>query len=234
MASLSIAPGYGAEQRRGPKIDWLLVLATCILITVGLMSLYSEGMTHDSGANFRKQLLNTAIGLVPFSIFAFVPPRIWRRIAGNVIYAINILALMFVLVKGVSKNGSERWIQLGSLQVQPSELAKILLVLTLASFYSRRQDSIQKISTFGLGILHVFVPAVLVLMQPHLGAAMVMVVTWFAISSVAGVPGKFMALATGVALGGACAVGGHRDFRADLHQAASSIPVEADTGDVFE
>ncbi len=197
MASLTRESGYGVEQRRGPRIDWLLLLATCILIVVGMMSLYSEGVTHDGGANFRTQLRNTFIGLVPFSIFAFTPPRIWMR-AVNLIYSVNVITLITVLVHGAHKKGAERWIQLGPVQFQPSEMAKILLVLTLAAFYAKRQDSIQKPSTFGLGILHTLVPVVLCLLQPHLGAAMVLTVIWFGVSLVAGVPTKFLATAIAV------------------------------------
>ena len=197
MATLTRTTEYGAEQRRGPKIDWLLLLATSILLTVGFMSLYSEGITHDGLANFRLQVRNTVIGLVPFSIFAFTPARIWYRIA-PLIYSVNIATLLLVLVHGSHKKGAERWIQMGPIQFQPSEMAKILVVLTLAAFYARRQDSIQKLSTFGLGFLHVLVPAVLILMQPHLGAAMVLMVIWFGISLVSGVPTKFL---VGAAIG---------------------------------
>ena len=197
MASLTRDSGYGVEQRRGPKIDWLLLLSTVILIVVGFMSLYSEGLTHDGGANFRAQLRNTAIGLIPFSIFAFTPTRLFLR-GANLIYAINVATLILVLVHGVHKNGSDRWIQIGPIQFQPSEMAKILLVLSLAAFYAKRQDSIRSPVTFGLGILHISVPVILVLLQPHLGAAMTLVVIWFAVSVVAGVPAKFLATAVAI------------------------------------
>ena len=199
MASLTRATGYRVEQRRGPRIDWLLVLATVILITVGFMSLYSEGITHDGGANFRAQLRNTLIGLIPFSIFAFTPTRLWLR-CSSLIYAINIVTLLAVFAVGAHKKGAERWIPLGPIQFQPSEMAKILLVLTLAAFYAKRQDSIRQISTFGLGILHVAVPFVLIILQPHLGAALVLLVIWFGVSLVAGVPTKFLAATVGVAI----------------------------------
>lgn len=197
MASLTHVPGFAVDQRRGPRIDWLLVLATCILMVVGFMSLYSEGLTRDGGASFRAQLRNTAIGLIPFSIFAFVRPHVWLR-GARAIYALNILTLVAVLFIGVHKNGAERWLQIGPIQFQPSEMAKILVVITLAAFYARRQDSIRNLSTFFLGILHVAVPMVLVLLQPHLGAALVLIVIWFGVSLVAGVPSKLLAIAAGV------------------------------------
>lgn len=194
VAGLPRVPGYGTEQRRAPKIDWYLVIATTLLITIGLMSLFSEGVTHDGGANFRKQVINTLIGLVPFSIFAFVPPHLWRRII-PFIYGLNIVTLLSVFVIGSHKKGADRWIQLGPMQFQPSEMAKILVVITLSGFYANRQSEIQSPRTFWMGLLHVSVPLLLILLQPHLGAAMVVLVSWAAISIVAGVPAKYFALA---------------------------------------
>jgi len=191
IASLPRVPGYGADQRRPQKIDWYLILASLILLTMGLMSLYSEGATHDGDANFRKQVVNMVIGLGPFAIFALTPPRIWRR-GASILYGLNILMLIAVFFIGSHHKGAERWIQVGPIQFQPSDLAKIVTVITLAAFYTRRQDSIHKLSTFALGFLHLAVPMVLILFQPHLGSAMVLFVSWFAISIVAGVPGKYL------------------------------------------
>lgn len=209
MAGLTRLPGYGNEQRRTPKVDWLLVAATLILITIGMMSLYSEGYTHDGDANFRKQLLNTVIGCVPFSIFAFTTPHFWRRFV-YWIYGINIATLVAVFVFGHHVKGAERWIQIGPIQFQPSEMAKILTVLSLAAFYANRQNLIRKPSTFWLGFLHISIPFGLILMQPHLGAALVILVSWVAISLVAGVPIKFFAYigATLLILGGLLAFSG--------------------------
>ncbi len=193
MAGLSRLPGYGSEQRRAPKVDWLLVVATLLLLAIGMMSLYSEGYSHDGGANFRKQLLNIGIGFIPFSLFAFVPPHIWRRLI-YIIYSVNILTLLAVFVVGAHKKGAERWIPIGPIQFQPSEMAKILTVITLASFYANRQNTIQKPSTFWLGFLHISAPLVLILLQPHLGAALVILVCWIAISLVAGIPIKFFGM----------------------------------------
>ncbi|MDR3688854.1 MAG: FtsW/RodA/SpoVE family cell cycle protein [Fimbriimonas sp.] len=209
VSGLSRLSGYGNEQRRVPKVDWLLVCATLLLITIGLMSLFSEGYSHDGGANFRKQVVDTLIGVVPFCLFAFTTPLFWRRCV-NLIYGLNIATLLAVFVIGAHRKGAERWIQMGPLQFQPSEMAKILTVLTLSAYYANRQSEIQKPSTFWLGFLHVAVPFLLVLMQPHLGAALVILVCWAAISIVAGVPAKYFAIFAilFLALGGALALSG--------------------------
>jgi len=182
------------EQRRGPRIDFWLLLSSAFLVTIGLMSLYSEGVTRDNGADFRKQMMFAIIGIVPFGIFAIIHPKIWQRIA-NVLYGINLVALTAVLALGSRKKGAERWIELGPIQFQPSEMAKLLTVLTLAAFYAARQETIQKTSTFLLSFLHILPPLVLILLQPHLGAAMVIVVSWFAVSLVSGVPFRNLAIA---------------------------------------
>ncbi len=180
------------EQKRGLRLDWVLIAATLILLTIGLMSLFSEGAARDNGASFKKQLLFSLIGIAPFAIFATVPPKLWQRLSWW-LYAINVLALLAVRFMGSEKKGAERWIEFGPIQFQPSEMAKLLTIITLASFFAYRQDSIHKFSTFALSLLHISLPLALILMQPHLGAALVIIVSWFAISVVSGVPAKFLA-----------------------------------------
>jgi rod shape determining protein RodA len=180
-----------ADQRRGPRFDWLLLLSTVILVGVGLMSLYSEGMARDGGSTFKKQVLFTLIGLVPFSIFAFTHPKFWARFA-PILYGANVLALLAVLKLGSAKKGAERWIEIGPLQFQPSEMAKLLTIITLATFFANRQNSIKSFSTFALSGVHVAVPMLMILMQPHLGACMVIFVSWLAVCLIAGVPMRYL------------------------------------------
>ena len=191
MATFSI--GSSREQRKiqGGFDPWLIVAAVG-LIAFGLLAIYSEGVTRDGGKSFQKQIINIAFGFVPFGIFAFVHPKVWLRMA-NVIYVLNVVLLTAVLFKGQSTNGAERWIMIGSTKFQPSELSKLLIILTLASFFAVRRDEIKKLSTFLLSLLHVAVPAGLILAQPHLGATLVVMFTWLALSLISGVPLKFIA-----------------------------------------
>jgi rod shape determining protein RodA len=181
----------GPEQKRGARIDWFLIASTVILLVIGLMSLYSEGISRDHGSSFRKQLVFALIGIVPFAIFALVQPKFWQRISWW-LYGLNVLALVAVRFLGSEKKGAERWIEVGPVQFQPSEMAKLLTIITLATFFASRQSSIHTFRTFALSFLHIAVPLGLILVQPHLGAAMVVVACWFAISLVAGVPLKFL------------------------------------------
>ncbi len=178
--------------RRAARWDYGLLLATAFLLLFGLMSLYSEGLQKDGLANFRRQLISTAIGIGPFVIMLTVRPSFWRR-AAPVLYGTSLLLLAATLVLGKDAKGAQRWIDIGPLQFQPSEVAKLFVILTLASFYANRADRIHSLSTFLWGLLHVAVPMALILKQPSLTAALVLLSVWFGISLLAGVPMKFFA-----------------------------------------
>lgn len=194
MASITIRP---TTESRNEKvgIDWWLVLAAALLTAIGLASIFSSGY-GDSLKEFKKQIINIIVGCVPMAVFGFCHPRLWSKFA-NVIYLLNLFLLVCVLVLGHSKNGAERWIGIGGFEFQPSELSKIFIVLTLASFYAARQDQIKSFATFALGALHVFVPVALILKQPHLGASLLLLTVWVAMSLVAGVSPKYMFLMIG-------------------------------------
>ncbi len=195
MATLGAPLPLTDETRREVRrIDWPLLFATLLLLVFGMMSMYS---VSDSGVGppkpyFSKQAVNVAIGLVPMALLALVHPKVWRQKMGA-LYTLDLVLLVAVLILGKHTKGAERWIPLpGGVQFQPSELAKLLIVLTLAAFYAHRQDRIDRFSTFALGLLHVAVPMGLILLQPHLGATIVVGVAWFAVSLVAGVPMRFL------------------------------------------
>ena len=191
MTTNALGLGLGAEARRTVRrFDVYLLISSILLLVAGLLALYSEGFARDGEANFKRQVINTLIGLIPFAIFFGVHPKVWRRSA-PALYAAMLGLLMLTLVLGKDAKGAQRWINLGPVQFQPSEIAKLLAILTLATFYAYRQTEVHKASTFALGFLHILLPLMLVLLQPHLGAAMVLLVMWFAVSLVAGTPMKF-------------------------------------------
>jgi rod shape determining protein RodA len=177
--------------RAARKLDIWLVLSTLALISVGLLSLFSlddgRGMSQ-----FPKQAINFGIGLVPVALFLLVHPAVWMRSA-KVLYVVNLILLGMVLVAGKQIKGAQRWVEFGPIQFQPSEMAKLMIVLTLAAFFAMRQDSLKRFSTFALSFLHVVIPVVVILKQPHLGASLVVVAIWLSICLVANVPLRFIA-----------------------------------------
>lgn len=174
------------------RVDWWLALAAFILICSGLMSLYSLAVGRGQTLYFRQELQYLVIGIAPFTLFFFVPLKTWMRWA-RVLYVANVGLLALVLVKGVTINGSKRWLMIAGMQFQPSEAAKLLTVFTLAAFFAARQDRIRDRSTLLLSLAHVIPAMLLIVKQPHVAAAMVIGVVWFCLAVAAEVPLRYLA-----------------------------------------
>ncbi|MBX7135596.1 MAG: rod shape-determining protein RodA [Fimbriimonadaceae bacterium] len=181
----------GRSDPTHPRFDFWLLLSAVVLVIVGMMALYSVGSADKDFSLFRKQGLLLLVGLVPFFIFLFVDPAFWRKISGW-LYAANVAFLGLVLFKGANIKGATRWIEVGGFQFQPSEIAKLLVILTLAAFYANRMDEIKRFSTFVLSLIYIAPPLFLIYEQPHLGSTIVILVAWAGISICAGVPWRFL------------------------------------------
>lgn len=180
----------GSDSRGGSNT--LLFVSTGLLLLFGLGALFSIDYSRDTKW-FAKQGMFLLLGLIPLLAFWKIPGELWRR-ASSAIYLLNLGLLMFVMVRGVTTGGAQRWLQIGPIQFQPSEFSKIALALTLAAFFANRAEDIKKPSTFLLSIAHLVPPLLLVFKQPHLGGTLTLVAIWFAVSIVAGVPWKFIGL----------------------------------------
>lgn len=193
MAGMSQAAGPIVKPQAHPasKIDWPLLIATIVLLVVGFMSLYSIDSAGASSHYFFKQLLRLAIGMAPFFLFLWISPRVLVKYA-SAIYFVNVGLLALVLIIGSRAGGAQRWLALGPVDFQPSEMAKLFLVISLAAFYVSRLDRIRSLSTFLLSLFHIAVPVFLIFKQPHLGATLVVIVVWLGVSLIAGVPTKFL------------------------------------------
>lgn len=166
------------------RTDGWLLLTAGLLMLVGLLSLYSiDNAAHTDF--FKKQALRVGLGVGPFLLFWLVRPEGWQRYA-QWLYLGNLVLLVSVLALGQTRNNAQRWIEIGPLDFQPSELAKLLVVLTLSSFFAARASSIRTLKTFVLSFVHVAVPMALIYKQPHLGSTLVIGVVWLAIAWAAG------------------------------------------------
>ncbi len=160
------------------NLNFQIIFITLILIAVGMMNLYSA--TSDGGQNltyWKAHLSRFFVGLVFVVFLLFIHYRILERFA-YLAYALNILALVAVLVLGESVLGSTRWIFLGPLTIQPSEFMKITMVWTLAKYFhnDRRRDS-YGITSLWIPALLVGLPTGLIMVQPDLGTALILLVT---------------------------------------------------------
>ncbi|MCS7300535.1 MAG: rod shape-determining protein RodA [Fimbriimonadales bacterium] len=191
MAAQTPAIGVLAERLKLRQIDLPLLLTTLLLIGAGLAVLYSA--TYQwSPAIFRRQLLWLGLGVALTVALASIKPAFWAR-AYKVLYALNGLLLLSVLLFGAERKGAQRWLELpGGFQLQPSEFAKILLILTLASWLARNKEAIRTPKGFLLSMAHMAIPALLVFKQPDLGTSIVFGVLWFAMVCLAGAPARWL------------------------------------------
>jgi len=228
VATQTPALGSLMERLRLRHVDLPLLLTTLLLIGAGLAVLYSA--TYQwSPAVFRRQLVWLAVGAAGAIVLAAIPPRVWLRFY-KLLYALNVLMLLGVLVFGVERKGAQRWLELpGGFQLQPSELAKLLLILTLAAWLARNGAVIRTPKGFLLSALHMAVPALLVFKQPDLGTSLVFAAVWFAMVYLAGARARWLWLAV---VTGALGFAGlwHFDILRDYQKArlVSFLDPEAD------
>jgi rod shape determining protein RodA len=183
------------------SVNWGLILLLGLISTVGFAVLYSAANgSFDPWA--LKSIIRFAGALVMLLIVAVIDLRFWYR-AAYPLYIVSALLLVAVDIKGKSGLGAQRWLELGPFSLQPSELMKIGLVMALARYFSTRSYEevgrpLQLIYPLGL----VLVPAALVMKQPDLGTALMLVLCSGGMFFLAGVRyWKFtLVLAAGAAL----------------------------------
>ncbi|MGD1881826.1 MAG: rod shape-determining protein RodA [Paracoccaceae bacterium] len=174
----------------GPRkvlyLNWPLALLLAAVACIGFLMLYSvAGGTMDRWAN--RQMMIFSLGLVSMFVVAFVPIWFWRSVAG-VAYIVSILLLLGVEFAGEVRKGAQRWIELGSFRLQPSELMKVTLIMALAAYYD--WISPKKASRplwVILPVIMILVPVYMVLRQPDLGTSILLLAVGGGLMFLAGV-----------------------------------------------
>ena len=115
-------------------MSWSFFTLICMVVFIGLTLLYSITGGIDSWT--QRQLIHFAVGCVVFFVIALSDLKIWMKYA-YVIYALTLGMLVVVYVRGALHMGAQRWINLGFIQIQPSELMKIALILALARYFHK-------------------------------------------------------------------------------------------------
>jgi len=177
------------------KFDWILIVATLLLLSVGLLALYSISVTEKptSGMTFfGRQVVAFAIGIVIMIIFSLLDYHYFKS-HSKIIYFLMLILLLAVLLMGSLVRGTTGWISVGFINFQPVELAKILLILSLASFITKSKAMLSELSriiaSFGIAGTAIF----LVLRQPDFGSALVLVSILVTMLLLSGIEWKYLA-----------------------------------------
>jgi rod shape determining protein RodA len=188
------------EPRHRKNIDWLLIFAVVALMGWSLLAIYSARMgrmtptgQHDGMQHIIKQGAAYLTGLLLMGYVATRDYALLSRFA-PILYWINsaLLAIVMLIGKsevlsGASTKGSARWIPLGGgFKLQPSELAKVILILTLSLYVMRLGPRIKEFPNLLKTLLHIGLPMVLIMKQPDLGTSLVVAAIWLGIVFLAG------------------------------------------------
>lgn len=162
------------------SVDYILLLAVLTLLTIGIIMIFSassirgEELFNDSYYFLKKQLIFAGIGIALMLIVMNIDYHIFQKLAKPMLL-ISLLLLVLVLIPGIGSKmgGARRWLGIGNLGGQPSEIAKLALIIYIAQFYTRKIDLVQN---FKKGILPILIVSLvmfgLILLEPDFGTAM--------------------------------------------------------------
>lgn len=175
--------------------DWVMLSATLLIVAFGIMMIYST--TTAAGPLVLnlvvlKQAIYAVVGLVLMGILAQIDYRFLANWSW-VFYGLALVLLVLIFVIGRETFGSTRWIDVGPVAVQPSELAKLVMVLVLASFLADRPRGRSNLFRFLVSLGLIGVPFGLVFVQPDLGTSLVLAAIWVAMTLVSGTRWKYLA-----------------------------------------
>ncbi len=170
------------------RIDWMLVLFILPIISAGLVTMKSFTPQESTGDFFSKQIIWVLVGFAIFFIFSFIDFRFLKRTDVLVtIFLINAGILLLLFILGHISHGAKSWFSLGFFSFQPVDMMKLVLVLILAKYFSRRHVEIRDIKHIFISGFYAFIPFILVLLQPDFGSAMIIFFIWFGMVLVSGI-----------------------------------------------
>ena len=192
----SIPTGF----RKVLYLNWPLILLLAAVASFGFLMLYSV-----AGGSMRPwvdpQMKRFVLGLAAMLMVAFVPIYFWRNVAA-LAYLISILLLIAVELFGVVGMGAQRWIDLGFMRLQPSELMKVTLIMLLAAYYDILDvNKVSRPLWVAIPVALILVPVFLVLKQPDLGTSILLTLGGGVVMFVAGVHWLYFAVVVALGVG---------------------------------
>ena len=174
------------------SLDYILILSVLVLGIISMFAMYST----DGGEfkyHTKSHILRFSIFFVMFIILSFLQIRFWHK-TSSIIYIIFFILLLGVKYFGLTSSGSQRWINFYFMNLQPSELMKVGLILFLAKYYHRIPNTdVNKITFLFLPIIALIAPVLLVVTQPDLGTSILIAAGGITVAWLAGVSIKFFA-----------------------------------------
>lgn len=184
------------------NFDWILFGVMVLLVVLGLLVIYATSFKATklvSLSDVWHQLVFAIVGLGAFIFMARVDYRTWFKLT-SWMYGVTLLLLVIVLLSSRAVLGAQRWIDFGFFQFQPSEFAKLVIIIVLAKFFAEHYDQMHRLRYLALSLVYLLVPMLLVMRQPDLGTALVLVSIWLAMALVSPVRKLYLLALAGIGL----------------------------------
>lgn len=183
---------FNLKKKEFKKFDWLLFISVSFLSIYGLFVLYSAFSANFS--SIKSQIVATVLGFILILILCTMDMDLIKK-AWIPVYIIS-LALLFLTIifgQGEKEWGSNSWLILGPIQIQPSEVTKVGVIFALASYFDKYKSNINKPSGLFISMVIALLPVILILLQPDFGTAMVYLFFIAVIFFMAGLSWKWIA-----------------------------------------
>lgn len=177
------------------QLDRWLLLGCCLLALIGLSCLYSSN--HDFNLVL-KQAIRLFIGFTAMLIAANIQPKTWYRLTPP-LYIIGVILLIIVHILGYTGKGAQRWLNLGIIRFEPSEIMKLALPMML-SWWLHQREYPPSIKTLIICAMIILVPIALILKQPDLGTSLLLIAAAATVVFLAGIAKKWLILIGGTTL----------------------------------
>lgn len=202
---------------RGGIDKWFLLCVVLLLAFGAIMSfsassVYAANKYGDSTYFLKRYVIFSVLSIImsiPFVMF--MTPRLWKA-GGLVIYAATVVLLLLVLVIGDKGNGAQRWIEIGPITIQPSEMAKLAIVMVLALYMSKHEKEVTSTHQFGGSFKHgVLIPGaiigliiILVALEKHISGIIIIGMIGISVMFMGGTHWKWILLIVGAVILAAC------------------------------
>ena len=182
--------------------DYLLFGAVIILCIFGVAMIRSAVAGNEVLSGLvQRQMIFIAVSLVVILVTAWVDYHYWFSLS-NLMYWVAVGLLLVIFVYGTAKYGSARWLDTGLILIQPSELAKIIMILVLAAYFARQQNAPRDVWWIVRGLVLTFGVVIWILLQPNLSTSLVIMIIWISMLWVSGLPTRYLIILAALALVG--------------------------------
>lgn len=171
------------------NLDWILIVSALLLVSIGLLSIYSSSLSGGDFFNFKKQIVFFVVGLSLMLFFSFFDWRVFREDPYLILflYFLCCLSLAGLFWFAPEIRGIRSWYKIGPLSIDPIEFTKITLIILLAKFFSMRHVEMYQIKHVLFSGFYVMVPAFLIFLQPDMGSVLILLALWVGILIISGI-----------------------------------------------